>query len=164
MHQRFNVFLFQIWYHISIVKSTYTSCFSIPALSTQESSAVQIWAAKSLPGGKGFDFLPSQFILHNLVHPEGYINSLILSGKFSNFKPISWGVFPEKWVKFLGYERLAVILFLYNFYGELQIVCCLPKHSVTEGILMSNFFAIIWDYQDCHSLASFGNIELRYVN
>ena len=125
MHQRFNVFLFQIWYHISIVKSTYTSCFSIPALSTQESSAVQIWAAKSLPSGKGFDFLPSRFILYNLVHPEGYIKSLILSGKFSNFTPISWGIFLEQWVKFLGYERLAVILFYIIFMVsyKLYVVC-----------------------------------------
>ena len=41
------------------------------------------------------DFPAPRCILHKLVHPEGYIDSLIFPSEFLNFAPVSWDAFSR---------------------------------------------------------------------
>ena len=68
-----------------------TPFLSTQAESTPESRTVKMRPVKPLPSKKGLDF-PSPRYIHNLVHPEENVESLIFPEDFLNFTPVSFDI------------------------------------------------------------------------
>ena len=82
-HQKFDV-KYTVTQHLKPVESTLKSLFLL------------IWSVKSIPGEKCFNFFTSPTFLHNLLHPGGNTELLIVSSEFFTFTPMGSDVNPVK--------------------------------------------------------------------
>ena len=69
-----------------------TPCVRVLTKFIPESSPVKIWSVKPFRVEKSLNFLPLQFVLHDLINPGGNVEYWYCYGDFLNFIPMSLNI------------------------------------------------------------------------